>query len=156
MDVRQKDIKNINLSVLPPAGRVRISAPLHMSLETIRAFALSKLGWIKQAQQKLQAQERETPRQYLDRESLYCWGTRYLLRIEERNGSAASVGSVVVAFFASSKRPTNKLPKYPERFGGSSNELLRWFNMKKQQRHTKKLCLWIQKTCRDGAILVRH
>ena len=83
MDVRQKDIKNVHLSVYPPTGQVRISAPLHMSLDTIRAFALSKLGWIKQAQQKLRAQERETRREYLERESLYCWGTRYLLRIEE-------------------------------------------------------------------------
>ena len=84
VDVRQKDIKNVHLSVYPPTGQVRISAPLHMSLETIRAFALSKLGWIKQAQQKLRAQERETRREYLERESLYCWGKRYLLRIEER------------------------------------------------------------------------
>ena len=52
VDVRQKDIKNVHLSVYPPTGQVRISAPLHMSLDTIRAFALSKLGWIKQAQQR--------------------------------------------------------------------------------------------------------
>ena len=33
-----------------------------MSLDTIRVFAISKLGWIKQQQGKLQEQERETPR----------------------------------------------------------------------------------------------
>ena len=78
-----KDIKNIHLSVYPPAGRVRISAPLRMSLDTIRVFAISKLGWIKQQQQKLREQERETPREYLDRESHYVWGKRYLLKMVE-------------------------------------------------------------------------
>ena len=83
VDVVQKDIKNIHLSVYPPFGRVRISAPLRMSLNTIRLFAISKLGWIKQQQQKLRAQERETPREYLDRESHLVWGKRYLLKVVE-------------------------------------------------------------------------
>ena len=85
VDVVLKDIKNIHLSVYPPSGRVRISAPSRMSLDTIRVFAVSKLGWIKQQQQKLQGQERETPREYLDRESHYVWGKRYLLRVIEDN-----------------------------------------------------------------------
>ena len=42
-DVVLKDIKNVHLSVYPPAGRVRISAPKHMSLDTIRVFAISAL-----------------------------------------------------------------------------------------------------------------
>ncbi len=83
VDVVLKDIKNIHLSVYPPTGRVRISAPERMSLDTIRVFAISKLDWIKQQQQKLQAQEREAPREYLDRESHYVWGKRYLLRVIE-------------------------------------------------------------------------
>src|SRR4029077_14562981 len=76
-----KDIKNIHLSVYPPTGKVRISAPSRMTLDTIRVFAISKLGWIKQQQEKLRGQERETPREYLDRESHFVWGKRYLLRV---------------------------------------------------------------------------
>ena len=64
-------------------GRVRIAAPSRMRLDTIRVFAISKLGWIKQQQQKLQEQERETPRVYLDRASHYVWGKRYLLKVIE-------------------------------------------------------------------------
>jgi predicted metal-dependent hydrolase len=85
VDVVQKDIKNIHLSVYPPTGRVRISAPLRMDLNTIRVFAITKLGWIKSQQQKLREQERETPREYLDRESHYLWGKRYLLKVEEKD-----------------------------------------------------------------------
>jgi predicted metal-dependent hydrolase len=87
VDVVKKDIRNIHLSVYPPTGRVRISAPAHMSLDTIRVFAISKLGWIKQQQQKLREQERETPREYLDRESHYVWGKRYLLKIVEQDAA---------------------------------------------------------------------
>ena len=56
-----------------------------MDLDKIRIFAISKLGWIKQQQKKLQEQERETPREYLDLESHYVWGKRYLLKIIEVN-----------------------------------------------------------------------
>ena len=86
VDVVFKEIKNVHLSVHPPTGRVRISAPSRMRLDTIRAFAISKLGWIKQQQKKLLEQERETPREYLDRESHYLWGKRYLLQVLESDG----------------------------------------------------------------------
>ncbi len=88
IDVVRKEIKNIHLSVYPPAGRVRISAPKRMTLDNIRVFAISKLAWIKKQQQKLQGQVRETPREYLDRESHYLWGKRYLLKVEEKDAAA--------------------------------------------------------------------
>lgn len=83
VDVVLKDIKNVHLSVYPPSGRVRIAAPSRMSLDTIRVFAISKLAWIKLQQKKLREQERETPREYLNRESHYLWGKRYLLTVKE-------------------------------------------------------------------------
>ena len=81
VDVVLKDIKNIHLSVHPPTGRVRISAPKRMRIETIRVFALSKLDWIKRQRTKLRDQAREGQRDYLDRESHYVWGKRGLLGI---------------------------------------------------------------------------
>ena len=81
--VVRKDIKNVHLSVHPPTGRVTIAAPAHMGLDTIRVFAITKLAWIRKQQAKLQQQEREAPREYLDRESHYVWGKRYLLKISE-------------------------------------------------------------------------
>lgn len=83
VDVVLKDIKNVHLSVYPPAGRVRIAAPARMSLDTIRVFAISKLAWIKRQQEKIRAQDRETPREFVDRESHYLWGKRYLLQVEQ-------------------------------------------------------------------------
>lgn len=82
VEVLHKDIKHLHLSVHPPTGRGRISAPEHMSGDTIRVFAISKLGWIQRHQQTMRKQERETPRDYLEKESHYVWGRRYLLAIE--------------------------------------------------------------------------
>ena len=89
IDVVLKDIKNVHLSVHPPTGRVRISAPSHMTLETIRVFAISKLDWIKRHQQEVREQDRETFREYVDRESHYVWGKRYLLTVSESQQAPA-------------------------------------------------------------------
>lgn len=93
VDVVLKKIKNVHLSVHPPNGVVRISAPEHMSLETVRVFAISKLAWIKRERQKLREQPRETPREYLNRESHFVWGDRLLLEIENVDAAPSiSVG----------------------------------------------------------------
>ena len=85
LNVIHKDIKNVHLSVHPPQGRVTISAPLSMDLETIRLFSISKLGWIRKQQTRLRNQKRETPREYVNRESHYYLGQRYLMKVEEQN-----------------------------------------------------------------------
>jgi predicted metal-dependent hydrolase len=83
IEVAFKDIKNIHLSVYPPSGQVRIAAPERMDLDTIRLYAISKMSWIRKNQKIFQNQERETPREYLNLESHYVWGQRYLLKIIE-------------------------------------------------------------------------
>jgi predicted metal-dependent hydrolase len=87
VDVVLKDIKNVHLSVYPPTGRVRISAPKRMSVDTIRVYAVSKLDWIRQQQTKLREQERESRREYVDRESHYVWGRRHLLKVVEEDAA---------------------------------------------------------------------
>lgn len=85
IDIIAKDIKNVHLAVLPPLGRVRISAPKRMNLETIRMFAITKLSWIKRQQSKMLKQEREGVKNYVNRESHYFLGKRYLLKVVEVN-----------------------------------------------------------------------
>jgi len=88
VDVVLKDIKNVHLSVHPPTGRVTIAAPSRMSLDTVRLFAIAKVGWIRKQQEKLNQQEREAPREYLSRESHYVWGERYLMKVIEADAPA--------------------------------------------------------------------
>jgi len=77
--VVNKDVKHVHLSVYPPDGRVTLVAPTATRLDVARAYAISKLGWIREQRRKLQSQARETPRRFVERESHYLWGRRYLL-----------------------------------------------------------------------------
>ena len=84
IEVTRKAVSNVHLSVHPPDGRVTLVAPSETRLEVARAYAVAKLGWIRDQQEKLRNQARETPRQYIERESHYLWGRSYLLSVEEQ------------------------------------------------------------------------
>ena len=86
IEVTRKDIKNVHLSVHPPDGRVSLSAPLNTRLEVARAYAISKLSWIRLQQEKLARQPREASREFVKRESHYLWGRRYLLNVVHTDG----------------------------------------------------------------------
>lgn len=79
----RKNVIHVHLSVHPPSGRVTLVAPRETRPEVARAYAVSKLGWIRDQQAKLREQARETPRQFVERESHYLWGRRYLLSVRE-------------------------------------------------------------------------
>lgn len=81
----RKDVKHVHLSVHPPSGRVTLVAPEGTRLEVARAYAVSKLGWIRDQQAKLREQARETPRQFIERESHTLWGRRYLMTVLHRD-----------------------------------------------------------------------
>jgi predicted metal-dependent hydrolase len=81
----RKAIKNVHLSVHPPTGRVTLSAPKATRPDVARAYAISKLGWIRKQQNKLCHQRRETPRRFIERESHYLWGRRHLLTVAQRD-----------------------------------------------------------------------
>ena len=83
--VTRRDIKNVHLSVHPPEGRVTLSAPTGTRLEVARAYAITKLYWIREQQEKLLNQAREKPREFIERESHYLWGRRHLLTVIECN-----------------------------------------------------------------------
>jgi len=89
ISVTRKDIKHVHLSVHPPGGRVTMVAPLGTRSEVARAYAVSKLGWIRDQQAKLRGQSREAPRLYVERETHYLWGRRYLLKIREEEAKPA-------------------------------------------------------------------
>jgi hypothetical protein len=81
IEVTRKAVKHAHLSVHPPSGRVTLVAPSATRLEVARAFAIAKLGWIREQQSKLHGQAREAPRKFVERESHDLWGRRHLLTI---------------------------------------------------------------------------
>ncbi len=79
--LKLKNIKNVHLSVNPPDGNVTLVAPIETRIEVARAYAISKLDWIRKQQKMFKEQSRENPLRYVERESHYLWGRRYLLSI---------------------------------------------------------------------------
>lgn len=82
VEVVKKKIKNMHLSVLPPDGKVRVSAPETLSDESITMFVRTKVGWIRKQQAKFEMQPRQSERQYVSGETLYVWGRQYFLQVE--------------------------------------------------------------------------
>jgi hypothetical protein len=83
ISMTRKGVKHVHLTVHPPDGRVTLVAPMSTRTEVARAYAISRLGWIRQQQKALQEQARETPRQFVERESHQLWGRRHLLTVVE-------------------------------------------------------------------------
>jgi len=91
VDVVRRDIKNLHLGVYPPAGRVRVAAPLQVNDESVRLFTISRLAWIKRQQAKFEKQQRQSARKFVSGESHYYRGRRYLLNVIYHKGPPAVV-----------------------------------------------------------------
>lgn len=86
VEIVRKAIKNLHLGVYPPNGRVRVAAPVRVRDEAVRLAVISRLAWIKRQRKRFHAQERQSPREYVSRESHYFLGRRYLLNVVEHDG----------------------------------------------------------------------
>lgn len=87
VDVDYKDIKNLHLSVYPPAGRVRVAAPQRTTEEAIRLAIVQRLPWIKRQREQFQNASRQTERNMVSGETHYVWGKRYLLDVSRSSGA---------------------------------------------------------------------
>ena len=47
IEVELKNVKNINLRIYPPDGRVKISAPRRQNIDAVEKLSRSKLDWIR-------------------------------------------------------------------------------------------------------------
>jgi len=83
VELVQKEIKNLHLAVYPPDGRVRLAAPKDVNHKTLELYVISKIPWIRKQQRRFARIDRQSVRQYVNRESHYFLGRRYLLRVYE-------------------------------------------------------------------------
>ncbi|HMM05935.1 MAG TPA: SprT family zinc-dependent metalloprotease [Clostridiales bacterium] len=81
ISAEKKQIKNMYIRVIPPDGKVRITAPMSATEDAIRMFAVSRIAWIKKQRQKFVEQPRQTERRYVTGESYFLWGKRYRLDV---------------------------------------------------------------------------
>lgn len=105
VDIVRREVKRVQLTIHPPTGRARITAPDHVALETLRLFAIAKLPWIRRQQRRLRSQAREAPRDLVDRESHYVWGKRVLLKVEEAREARVALGPRTLVLFVRTGTP---------------------------------------------------
>jgi predicted metal-dependent hydrolase len=65
----RKPIKNLHLSVHPPEGHVRESAPLRVDDQAVRLAVISRLRWIRHHQKTFADQPRQSQREMVSGES---------------------------------------------------------------------------------------
>lgn len=91
VELQRKNIKNLHLYVLPPDGRVRISAPMRLSVERITEFVLPKLDWIRDRQKKLSEHPYAPEPKYESGETIVLFGVPYLLSVESGSGKSRMI-----------------------------------------------------------------
>ena len=127
----------MHLAVLPPDGRVRVSAPTQLTDEAITMFVRTKLGWIKKQQEKFQQQPRQSERQYVSGETLYVWGKQYFLQVEySYKGNALTLSGDKAIL-------TVRKESSPKQRGSFVNE---WYRSLLKQEVAKYLPKWEKTT----------
>jgi predicted metal-dependent hydrolase len=87
IEISKKRIKNMYLKVLPPEGTVRVSAPIKMPDEAIKAFVLTKIDWISIQQNKIKNRHIRDNLNYESGDQVYLWGDIYQLEVVDTNSS---------------------------------------------------------------------
>lgn len=80
---QRKRVKNLNLSVHGQTGVVRVSAPLHVREEEIRAFVNARLNWIHRHQRRFASLPAPDSWQYENGEQHPFLGRDYVLSVVE-------------------------------------------------------------------------
>lgn len=84
IEVVRKKIKNINLSVLAPDGRVRVSAPKFVSDREIAEFVTSKLSWLEKHRKKYENYIPPKEKTFESGEGIFLFGKEYILQTDEK------------------------------------------------------------------------
>lgn len=133
----KKDIKNMHLYVKPPDGHVEVSAPRHLSEESILMFVRTRLGWIRKQQDKFLAQPRQTERQFVSGETMYIWGKQYFLQVEYSSKGNALALSGDSAVLTVRKESTAKQRE---------NYVNEWYRTQLKKEIEKRLPKWETRT----------
>lgn len=86
VEVERKKIKNMYLKILPPEGKVHITAPLRLSEEEIKRFVITKMDWINEQQIKIHERHIHQEPTYTTGEEIFVWGHKLWLTVIEQSG----------------------------------------------------------------------
>ena len=85
-ELTRKRVKNINLRIHPPDGRVMVSAPPRTSEAQIAVFVAAKADWIRRHQARIAAQPPRPELQYVTGEEHRFLGAVHVLEVRPATG----------------------------------------------------------------------
>ena len=91
VEIIKKKIKNINMYIKSPDGRILITAPQNVSDERIEAFVTEKTEWINKHLEKLRSRPEPKIMQYISGESIRILGKEYILELKAGERDSFSV-----------------------------------------------------------------
>ncbi len=86
VQVWRKPVKNLNLAVYGPDGRVRVSVPLFTSDKRVRQVVMARMGWIRKQQARFRMLPVQEELQAVSGELHYLFGQTYPLEVIEGSG----------------------------------------------------------------------
>jgi predicted metal-dependent hydrolase len=91
-EVEFRKVKTLRLTVYPPDGRVKITAPIGTAPENIKRFAASKIKWVEEHRKKFREHSANlkpaAAGTLRNHSTVYVWGRPYTLELIERSGNA--------------------------------------------------------------------
>ncbi len=96
----RKQVKNVRVTVLPPDGSVRVTAPVRCSEALICTFLAEKADWIRAHAEQVKRQHRNEPRAFASGETVRLFGSVYTLLVlenQKKNGAALDADRIVLS-----------------------------------------------------------
>ncbi len=115
VELARKDVKNVRITVLPPDGRVRVSAPAFLGEDSIRSLVAGRIDWIRKKREEVRGRVAPVEHAYVTGEELFLWGERYRLEVEEARGRGSvslSDGTIALRAKPSSTRAAREKALY--------------------------------------------
>jgi len=102
IEIVRKAIKHLHLRVVPPVGRVRVSAPLLVNDSEVCSLVVAKLDWIRWHQARFAGQPSPLASAMVSGEEHYFQGQRYSLQVIEARVTPKVIlqGNVTLAMYA--------------------------------------------------------
>lgn len=133
----RKRVKNVRVTVLPPDGTVRVTAPTLYPEALIRAFLTEKADWIRTHRDAVRARHADEPKRFESGETVTVFGAVYTLAVlpHAKKNAAEPDGSRIVISI--------KGDASPERCRKILDE---WFRARLKTEIEYLLPLWSEKT----------
>ena len=107
-ELTRKRVKNINLRIHPPDGRVTVSAPLRMSEARIAAFVAAKADWIRHHQARIAALPPRPELRYETGEEHRFLGADHWLEVRPATGRRPGVEALEGRLLVHARDPLDR------------------------------------------------